>query len=57
MKQEADRIAKEKAAAWQKDYSGWQSPSGRDHAGTSGIGSAAAKSGPAGGSVGASRFR
>ena len=36
---------------------GWKSPSGRDHVGTSGIGSAAAKSGPAGGSVGASRFR
>ena len=36
---------------------GWKSPSGRDHVGTRGIGSAAAKSGPAGGSVGASRFR
>ena len=36
---------------------GWQSPSGRDHASTAGIGSAESKQGPAGGSVGASRFR
>ena len=60
MKQEADRIAKEKAKQREqtiKSYANWQSPSGRDHAGTSGIGSAAAKSGPAGGSIGASRFR
>ena len=41
---------------WQKDYSTWTSPSGRDHVTTGGIGSPESKKGPAGGSIGASRF-
>ena len=48
---------KKSREAWQKDYSGWQSPSGRAHASTAGIGSRESRQGPAGGSVGASRFR
>jgi len=56
------RLAEEAAAAaskakWQKDYSNWRSPSGRDHESTAGIGSKESKKGPAGGSIGASRFR
>jgi hypothetical protein len=48
---------KKSREAWQKDYSGWQSPSGRDHAGTAGIGSKESKQGHGGSShVGASRF-
>ena len=53
-----NELKKEQAAqTWQQRYSNWQSPSGRDHAGTAGIGSKESKQGPAGGSVGASRFR
>ena len=49
---------KKSREAWQKDYSGWQSPSGRDHASTAGIGSRESKQGHSGSShVGASRFR
>ena len=44
-------------AKWQKDYSNWRSSSGRDHKSTAGIGSKESKKGPAGGSIGASRFR
>jgi len=58
----ADAAAKADAAAaskakWQEDYSNWRSPSGRDHKSTAGIGSKESKKGPAGGSIGASRFR
>jgi len=52
-------LEKRKAASkanWQQDYSTWTSPSGRDHAATAGIGSKESKQGPAGGSIGASRF-
>ena len=52
-------LDKRKAASkanWQQDYSTWTSPSGRDHATTGGIGSPESKKGPAGGSIGASRF-
>ena len=63
-KAKADAAAKAKAdaaaaskAKWQEDYSNWRSPSGRDHKSTAGIGSKESKKGPAGGSIGASRFR
>ena len=60
-KKAADAAAAARAAAskkqWQQDYSNWRSPSGRDHSTTGGIGSAQSKQGPAGGSVGASRFQ
>jgi len=50
---------KEKAAQtkqqWQQDYSNWQSPSGRDHAATAGIGSKESKQGAAPGQKGASK--
>ena len=61
---EKQRIAKEKEDAkkrakskqqWQQDYANWQSPSGRDHAGTSGIGSKESKQGAAPGQPGASK--
>ena len=57
---EQERIAKEKAAAqakqqWQADYANWQSPSGRDHASTAGIGSKESKQGAAPGQQGASK--
>jgi len=62
--EEQKRREREKAAAkaqatqtWQQRYANWQSPSGRDHASTAGIGSRESRQGPAGGSVGASRFR
>ena len=55
---EKERIAKEKAAAqakqqWQADYANWQSPTGRDHAQTAGIGSPESKKGVAPGQQGA----
>ena len=55
----SEDLEKRKAASkanWQQDYSTWTSPSGRDHAATAGIGSKESKQGPAGGSIGASRF-
>ena len=57
---EQEKIAKEKAAAqtkqqWQADYANWQSPSGRDHASTAGIGSPESKKGAAPGQPGASK--
>ena len=57
---EQERIAKEKAAAqakqqWQADYANWQSPEGRDHASTAGIGSKESKAGGAPGTASASR--
>jgi len=56
-KAKADAAAASKAK-WKKDYSNWKSSSGRDHAGTGGIGSAASKKGHSGSShIGASRFR
>ena len=51
-----ERRKTESRKKWQKDYSTWTSPSGRDHAATAGIGSKESKQGPAGGSIGASRF-
>ena len=51
-----ERRKKDSRDKWQKDYSTWTSPSGRDHAATAGIGSKESKQGPAGGSIGASRF-
>jgi hypothetical protein len=51
-----ERRKKDSRDKWQKDYSTWTSPSGRDHATTGGIGSPESKKGPAGGSIGASRF-
>jgi hypothetical protein len=60
-KKAADAAAAAAAAAskakQQKNYSNWRSPSGRDHKSTAGIGSKESKKGPAGGSIGASRFR
>ena len=61
-KKAADEAAAARAAAskkqWQQDYSNWQSPSGRDHSTTGGIGSAQSKQGHSGSShVGASRFQ
>ena len=54
----ADKAAADEAAVnkqkWQKDYAGWQSPSGRDHAGTGGIGSKESKAGGAPGTKDAS---
>ena len=58
-----EKIAADKAAAdaavvnkqqWQQDYSNWQSPSGRDHATTGGIGSPESKAGGAPGTAEAS---
>ena len=50
----ADKAAAEAASKkqWQAAYSNWQSPSGRDHAGTAGIGSRESR---AGGAPGTSR--
>tara|TARA_R110002020_G_scaffold3896_1_gene17161 strand:- start:105 stop:1130 length:1026 start_codon:yes stop_codon:yes gene_type:complete len=54
----ADKVAADAAVAnkqqWQQDYSNWQSPSGRDHAGTGGIGSPESKAGGAPGTAEAS---
>jgi len=61
--QEQERIKKEQEdakkkveskAEWQNRYANWQSPSGRDHAGTGGIGSKESKAGGAPGTKGAS---
>ena len=53
----AEEIAQQKVEREQtiKDYSNWQSPSGRDHAGTAGIGSPESKQGAAPGQPGASK--
>ena len=61
-KKAADEAAAKRAAEskkqWQQRYSNWQSPSGRDHASTAGIGSKESKQGHSGSShVGASRFQ
>ena len=55
-KRVADEIAQQKIDREQtiKDYSNWQSPSGRDHAGTGGIGSPESKAGGAPGTAEAS---
>ena len=52
--QEDARKKAESKAQWQNRYANWQSPTGRDHAGTGGIGSKESKAGGAPGTKGAS---